>query len=197
MRTLPLLLALTVLPTLAGAQSQAGGGRPNTRQGFWIGFGFGPGSAGADCDSGCSNEGLSGFSGYFRMGGTVSPKVLLGGESNAWARSHDNGVDETLGFASFIVMWYPSATGAFYLKAGLGAMSYEVTDGTDELTATAPSVSFGLGYEIRVSRNMSVVPFFNGMATSAVEFKFNGQTLPNSNEVKVSLAQLGVGLTWH
>lgn len=193
MRSISLVVALAILPGFAAAQAT---GRPNTRAGFWIGFGLGGGSTEVKCDSSCTNQRAEGFSGYLRLGGTVSSKVLLGGETNGWAHA-ESGIDETLGFASFVILWYPSATGAWYLKGGLGGMSYKADDGANELTATAPSISLGMGYEIRVSRNMSVVPFFNGLATSPVRIKYNGQALPTQEDVRVSLAQLGVGLTWH
>src|SRR5574342_874795 len=107
------LLAVFILCSVAAPVLPAqdpSGARPNTREGFWIGFGFGLGSTGADCTS-CSNDRTSGFSGYLRMGGTVSRHVLLGGETNGWLHS-ESGVDETLGFASFVASIYPSAAGA-------------------------------------------------------------------------------------
>jgi len=197
MRSISLVVALALFASLQESAVAQSPGRPNTREGFWIGFGVGGGSTETKCDSSCTDSRSEGGSVYLRMGGTVSSKVLLGGEVNGWAVS-EGGKDKALGFASFIVMWYPSATGGFYLKGGLGGMTYKETDAaSNELTATAPSVSLGLGYEIRVSRNMSVVPFFNGLATSAVRVRFNGSPVPTGEDIKVSMAQLGVGLTWH
>ncbi len=168
---------------------------PNARQGFWIGFGFGPGSAGADCTS-CTTDRTTGFSGYLRMGGTVSPHVLLGGESNGWVRP-ESGVTETLAYASFIASIYPSAAGAFFLKFGIGGMTYEVSDGTGSLTATAPAGSIGLGYDVRVGKMLSVTPFVNVLASSAVSFKINGISVPTGQDIRLNLVQLGAGLTWH
>ncbi|HWP38097.1 MAG TPA: hypothetical protein VNL18_11145, partial [Gemmatimonadales bacterium] len=179
-------LVLTAVPLLAQSP-----GRPNTRQGFWASFGVGAGSTGAECNQ-CSSDRTTGGSGYIRLGGTVSNKVLLGGESTGWFHS-EGGVDETLGFASFVLLWYPSATGAFYLKFGLGGMSYEAQAPLLELTATAPSGSFGLGYEIRVGRNVSIVPFLNSLASSSVELKVNGTPVP-TDDISVTLVQLGVGV---
>jgi hypothetical protein len=191
MRTWRLVVALL----LAGAVQQAAAQRPNTRDGFWISFGLGDGSAGLDCNS-CGNDRIGAFSGYVRLGGTVSPNWLLGGETNGWFHS-EGGTDEAIGYASFVALWYPSRTGAFYLKLGLGGMSYRADDGTDVLTATAPSASLGAGYEFRVGQNFSVVPYLNSLASSAVTLKLNGSTVSTSEDISITLVQFGVGLTWH
>jgi hypothetical protein len=169
--------------------------RPNTREGFWIGFGLGDGSAGLDCTT-CSNDRFGGFSGYFRLGGTLSRSVLLGFESNAWVHS-EGGTDESIGFGSIVALWYPSRTGALYLKFGLGGMTYRADDGVDIYTATAPSASLGIGYEVRLGRNFSVLPFLNSLASSAVVLHVNGMTVPVSEDISFSLVQFGVGATWH
>ena len=193
MRSLSLLVAaLFAVASPLAAQSAS---RPHTRQGFWIGFGLGPGSATAECNS-CDGDRTTGFSGYFKLGGTISPSFLLGFEGNGWERSH-SGVDESLAFGSIALLWYTSRTGAFFLKVGLGGMQYTANDGTDELEMTAPAASFGLGYEFRVTRNMSIAPFWNVLFTSPVEAKINGQPVPTGEDVTVSLVQLGAGLTWH
>lgn len=190
MRRLSMVAALLVVAGPLVAQ----GARPHTREGFWFGLGAGWGSAGTEC-TGCTNERFSGFGGYARAGGTVSPSVLLGGEASGWMHS-ESGVDENLGFLSFIAQFYPSREGGFYLKVGVGGMKYKADDGTDELTATAPAGVFGAGYEFRVGRNMSIVPYFNSLASSAVEFEINGVAVPSDN-LRITLFQLGVGLTWH
>jgi hypothetical protein len=180
---------------LASTQAVAAQGLPNTRQGFWIGFGLGAGSIGADCPS-CSNERTSGFSGYLRLGGTVSQHVLLGGETNGWVHNQ-NGLDESMGFASGVLYWYPSASGALYLKIGIGGMSYRSDDGLDVITATAGAGSIGIGYEIRVRPSMSIALFFNSLASAPVTFRVDGVVAPSNEDFKMNLVQLGVGLTWH
>jgi hypothetical protein len=169
--------------------------RPNTREGFWIGLGAGFGSVGTTCPN-CSTDRTSGSAGYLRLGGTLSPVFQLGGESDGWFHSA-SGVNETLGFASFIANIYPSRTGAFFLKVGIGGMSYRADDGSGlVLTATAPSGTLGAGYDVRVARNFSLTPFINGLATSAVSFKVGGVTVTTDN-FKVNLVQIGLGVTWH
>jgi hypothetical protein len=78
MRTL--LAALFVFATAAGPA--AAQGNPQTRDGFWINFGVGIGSLGCDdCD-----DRVNGNTGHLRMGGTLSQRLLLGGEINAWVK---------------------------------------------------------------------------------------------------------------
>ena len=191
MRVLTMLLMCAVTAISLEAQSVR---RTNSRQGFWIGLGAGGGSVGADC-VGCTSDRTSGFSGYVRLGGTVSRKILLGGETNGWFHS-ESGVNENLGFASFVLLFYPSAAGAFFLKVGAGGMKYKADDGVDEITATAPAGSLGLGYEFRAGRMFSVVPYFNALGSSSVRAKFNGITI-STNDIRVNLVQLGIGVTWH
>lgn len=76
-------------------------------------------------------------------------------------------------------------------------MTYRADDGVDELTATAPSASLGVGYEFRVTPNLSVLPYLNSLATSAVELKLNGQPIPTGEDISINLVQIGLGLTWH
>jgi hypothetical protein len=157
MRASVVVLAFSV--TCTG--TLAAQGLPNTRQGFWIGFGVGPGSVGADCRY-CTTERTTGPSGYLRLGGTVSQNILIGGETNGWAHN-EGGLNESMGFASAVLYWYPSRTGALYLKIGLGGMSYREDDGVDETTATAGAGCVGVGYEFRVRPNMSITLFLNSM----------------------------------
>ena len=70
-----------VLVLLALGASVASAQHPQTRKGFWIGFGVGYGSYGISCST-CSGLGReSSFTGHVRLGGTMSPHLLLGAES--------------------------------------------------------------------------------------------------------------------
>jgi len=170
--------------------------RPNTRHGFWIGIGLGDGLAGLHCAYSCADGRIGGVSGYFRLGATLSPSILIGAEANGWLRS-DAGVDYSMESASVVVLWYPNRTGALYLKGGLGGLRYREWDGVDETTATAPSASLGIGYEVRLGRNLSLVPFLNTLASSAAQIRLNTVPVTTGEELSVTLLQFGVGVTWH
>jgi len=190
--TCGLLLLGLAAGTLSAQESAAT--NKNHREGFWIALGSGPGSVGLQCDV-CSNDRTSGFSGDLKLGGTISRSFLIGGEVNAWFHpTSDN--TQRMAFTSIVGVWYPSATGAFYLKVGLGGMTFRADDGTNVLKATAPSGSFGLGYDFRVTNSMSLTLWLNSLASSPVDVDFNGIKISTDN-VTLNLVQAGIGLTWH
>lgn len=191
MRSLPFATTILFAATSLAAQDA----RPNTRQGFWIGFGLGPGSTGEDCGT-CTTDRINGAAGYLRLGGTVSQGVLLGGELNGWGTEY-RGVERSFGSGAFVLVWYPSRASAFYLKVGVGGMTYTITNGTNETEASAGAGVFGLGYEFRVGRNFSIGPYLSAVGSAPVEWRINGQPAPGGGDIRMNLVQLGLGLTWH
>ena len=195
------IVMATLLASASILQAQATGW-PNTRQGFWIGTGLGDGSARIDCGYFCGSDRVNGVSGYFRFGGTLSPHLLLGGETDLWVPPGDL-TSEIIESASLVVLWYPSQTGAFYLKLGLGGMRYrsyaQVADATS-LYADALGATLGAGYEVRVRSQVSLVPWINVLASSRVQLDYHlgfFEPPPSPPRVSFNLVQAGLGLTWH
>lgn len=173
------LVGLAIMAATGSVEAQ----NRQDRRGFWIGFGVGGGSFG--CED-CSREG--GFSGHFKLGGTPSRKLLVGGETNGWVKEEE-GATLSMSNVSAVVYFYPSATGGFHLKGGLGlsvlSLDIDLGGGTTLSTDdTGGGLLLGLGYDARLGRNVSLVPFFNFLGGS-----FDGDT--------ANFWQLGVGLTWH
>src|SRR2546428_8568903 len=81
------VLLIVTMPALSAQH-------PQTREGFWIGFGFGYGSRHETC-TGCGSTNDGGVTGFLKLGGTLSKNVLLGGAGNAWSKS-ESGVTEAL-----------------------------------------------------------------------------------------------------
>jgi hypothetical protein len=179
-----LLRCLVVLAALAVALAPAASaqGHPQNREGFWIGFGLGWGSLSFSC-SGCSGS-EGGLSGYLKMGGTLSPKLLIGGESNGWTKS-EGGATVTAANLSAAVYFYPAPAGGFFVRGGLGLATLSASSGG--LTGSESGVGFvvGAGYDVRVGAKMSITP----MAS------FNWGDLGSG--VKQRVVQLAVGVTWH
>lgn len=168
------LAAAVVCPSSASAQN------PQTRSGLWGNVGFGVGSYGCE---GCGDR-ESGGAGTFALGGTLSRKVLLGAGVNVWTKEI-NGVDVTAGTVTAMIRFYPSATGGFYLTGGLGVATLDLgVSGYGSASDTGVSALLGVGYDIRVGRNVSLTPFWNGIGGS-----FDGYG--------ANFGQIGVSLTVH
>ena len=90
------------------------------RDGFWMSGGLGYGSLG--CDNCGSREG--GISGGVSVGGTITPRFLLGAGASGWTKS-DQGATLTVGLVDARVRFYPVTAGGFFgwLDAGMKSKS--------------------------------------------------------------------------
>ena len=158
----------------------AGSLQAQERHGFWFNGGLGYGSLG--CDDCGSREG--GLSGGLSLGGTLSPKFLLGVGTTGWTKSED-GATLTSGTVDARVRFYPSRTGGFFLTGGLGLGTIHVSaDGFGSDTQTGVGAMLGLGYDIRVGTGLSLTPFWNGFAV-------------RNNRSDVNVGQIGLSFTVH
>lgn len=144
-------IALATVLLLLGS-SLASAQKPQTRKGFWIGFGFGYGSLSCtDCGS------TSSYTGYIKLGGTLNSHLLLGGETTAWTKS-ENGETVTAGNVSFNAYYYPKPAGGLFLNGGVGFSRIEFSGSGLSAGETGPGFSVGAGYDLRVGTNVSIVP---------------------------------------
>ncbi|HEX6614706.1 MAG TPA: outer membrane beta-barrel protein [Gemmatimonadales bacterium] len=174
------IVSAAVLTLLALEAAPAQAQHPQTRQGFWFTGGLGYGSLGCEnCDG---REGS--ISGGLAIGGTLNQKWLLGVGTNGWTKS-ENGATLTVGTLAALVRFYPSATGGFFITGGLGIGSIHAElSGLGGDTETGAGALLGVGYDIRVSQNVSLTPFWNGFATS-------------TSNADANVGQLGLGVTVH
>lgn len=150
------------------------------RRGFWFSGGLGYGSLG--CDDCGGREG--GLSGGIQLGGSVTPKVLLGGGTTGWTKS-EGAATLTVGTVVALVRFYPSATGGFFLIGGLGLGTIHAeVGGFGSETETGGGALLGLGYDIRVGQNVSLTPFWNGFAA-------------RTSNADANVGQLGLSVTLH
>jgi hypothetical protein len=117
----------------ASAASASESFDPSHRQGIWMGAGLGAGFDRVFCEI-CDGSVQAGWSGYLRLGGTVSPRLLLGGELTGWLRGRE-GVTQSMGGVSFVAYWYPSDAN-LYLKGGGGVIGFRSADAEDAVTST-------------------------------------------------------------
>ncbi len=175
------------------------------RDGFWISFGFGAGSAGFECEN-CGDDRHNSGAGYLRLGGTASDKWIVGGEINGWAKSGEElnfEWEAVIGSILGTALFYPSA-GNFYLQGGLGFNAYalEATDDegdSAEFTTSGMAVLLGIGYDIRVARSFSLTPYvsYTHGFSSEVEVSSGDVTVGIPGELNPNVFQFGLGLTWH
>jgi hypothetical protein len=158
---------------VADAQAQ------NTRDGFWFSGGLGYGSLG--CDGCGSREG--GISGNLSLGGTLSPRWLIGGGTSGWSKS-EQGATLTVAVVDARVRFYPQTRGGFFLTGGLGVGSVTGSVGGFSSTETGAGVILGLGYDVRVSSNTSITPYWNHYG------------MKNSN-TDANVGQIGIAVTLH
>lgn len=159
-------------------------------QGFWIGFGLG---------AGWVDDGDPGGTLYVRLGGTLSQRWLLGGETIAWGRREsvdtpagDIDFNVGRGNTTFSALFYPLADGGLYLKGGVGFSWIKYSTSVENLDITADrgglGTTLGLGHDIRLGNNIYLVPAFDWLFQAFDE---------DDGTITSSLFLLSLGLIWH
>jgi hypothetical protein len=189
MRPASLVIALLCLTHPAVLPAQEASGDPEHR-GFWVAFGLGGGTNLADFADGAR----AGAGGYLRLGGTISPKFLIGGEIAGWGRDI-GGSTFTESGATAIAMFYPSGRGLF-LKGGAGFAGWSISNASGTTTTTSTAGGFagtaGVGYDLRIGSNLYLTP--------NVDFMYHTLESENSAFASISSGQVlmfTLGLTWH
>jgi hypothetical protein len=182
------------LPSTAGAQD---------RQGLWVGAGGGWGSANVTTDElgafGRENGGA--FS--VRLGGTLNPRLLLGGEFDIWSRTVEieEGANVTANIynLSGTATFYPRPSSGFFVKGGAGLSFVDVTIDADGESVTfdlgkGPGFVAGAGYDIRLSRRVSLTPAVDYWYGRPGDVKALGETLGGWKQNVVAAT---LGITFH
>lgn len=184
-------LGSAVAPSPLSAQRRAG------QPGMWLGAGAGLGWARVGCRICDTNRG-HGPSGYAHAGGRLSNRLLLGGEVAGWFRNGNQQAgtpsDELLLAYSGVLYWFPSSRFSYYLKGGLGLVTYRIADGTNRVTSSAFGPTIGAGWELPIATHLALVPYLNVLAASiGADLKSNGATALDG--ASLALIQFGVGLS--
>jgi len=170
---------------------------PQRREGFWIGFGLGYGGADVTCDNCVNGPAEGGVTAFLKLGGTPSRNVLIGGALNGWSRDR-GGATETMGNVTGSIYYYPAPTSGLFLTGGLGFSSYS-TNTDPSVDATGWGFSAGVGYDIRVGRNVSLTPVVNFVFGALEEFD---APVPGGGITRVTgwqqnVIDFGLGVTFH
>ena len=162
-------------PAQLPAPNAGSGLKPQIREGFWFNVGMGYGTLG--CEDCITRD--DGLSGGLSLGATLGDHVLLGVGSTGFAREFE-GELFTVGTLDARVRVYPAKRSGFFINAGIGLGSISYGDDSE----FGLGAMLGVGWDIRVGRNVSLTPFWNGFA------------MANSN-VDANVGQLGIGVTIH
>lgn len=149
------------------------------RRGFWAHLGLGYGSLGNDED----DERLDGGAGGLVLGGSITPRFLLGGASHAWTRTEDD-VTLTVGTVTPILRFYPLVDDHFFVQAGIGFGAISLEFPGVRFSEEGGGAIVGIGYDFLIGDTWGITPFANmaGVVTSEIDANF---------------FQLGAGVTWH
>ena len=185
MRSLP--FTITILLALVVSISPPLNAQAPARDGFFIGFGVGGGSIGFEGDS----EREVGGAGYFKIGGALSDKVLLGAEGVGWSKEMgEEGVSGTVTSSNLnvVVYVYPDPAGGFFLKGGPGfaMLSAEAKFGDITFSETDNGFGFtlGAGYDIGFGGRFSLTPH--------ADFDYGGFA-----DSSINLIRIGLGFNWY
>ena len=140
------MLVAILFPVTAGAH-------PQTREGFYLGLGFGQGSM-TESYNGGSLDAVSGSGGSFRLGWVVNPRLGLGLESNSWVTLDEYG-GAAVGTSTFAVSVFPAE--GLVLRGGVGA-GYSGGAGGGVSGDTGFGWTAGAAYEFRVMRTFAIGP---------------------------------------
>lgn len=196
-------MTLAVVGLLVGLSSLAAqGGRrglvelppEGTRRGFWLSGGVGYGVENYRFEGGSYLEdGLGKPTIAIRLGGTPDQHLRLGGEITVWAYPYtdDQGfrITETLTSLTLVGQFYPMREAGLFLKggAGLGVSASTITGGND-LTETGFVTNYGIGYDIRLSRQLALTP-----TVELFQHRFTQRDQPTLHE---RLFHIGVAVTF-
>ena len=124
MRNILLAALVSAFISMACMTSPISAGPPHHRNGFFIGFGVGTGSAGWED----TDERAGGGVGNFRIGYAPAPNVTVGLENSSWMKRESAGTIEVnllYSVTTFGVTYFPGQNGLF-LKGGVGFASASV-----------------------------------------------------------------------
>ena len=187
------ILIVVLLLLAASPALRAQTGHPQERKGFWFSGGLSAGSAEVNCDA-CSSDRTTDLSLDLSLGGTVSPKFLVGGEIVGW--THTDGTEDSfIGSFSALLVFYPMAASGLFFKGGLGLSAYETTGSGGTVTADGFAISGGVGYDFRLARNFSLTPYVAGMYGTPGSAQHNGSA--TGQTIGVNLLQFGLAAVWH
>jgi hypothetical protein len=153
--------------------------------------------------SGCNDVVVAtGATSYFRIGGTVSDRVVIGLEVFSLLdrgfgfSSGDSASTAETATAAMVVLWFPSRRG-FFFKGGAGIASGQFTipgtTGTDTSNSGGIGLTYGLGWDFAISRKFAVTTNFAAYVTAVGDVILPGRRV---DDVIATMYQAGISITF-
>ena len=183
-----------LLAGLCAAASAARAQYPQRRDGFWIGFGLGYGTATVSCDNCNFGPRTGGVTAFLKLGGAPSRNLLIGGAINGWAHS-DGSATETVTNATASIYLYPRRRSGFFVTGGLGVSNYHVNS-DPSWDGTGWGFTAGAGYDLRFGRDVSLTPVVNYFwgGVGDVNLGSSGTVFTGWRQ---NVFDVGLGVTFH
>lgn len=182
-------LALSMPIVLLRAQNAPG------HQGIHVALGGGVGALTPLCD--CESlRRESGSTFMLRIGGAVRSNAVVSGEVNGWVKSQ-SGARMTSNWLNLVVQLYPRAAGGFYMKGGVGVAQVRIKFGGNPppiLKSVDPGAIVGVGYDVPMTKSVSISPYVDYLYAHASEATYNGTSF--HKQMGATLVQYGVALSW-
>ena len=80
--------------------------------------------------------------------------------------------------------FYPARTSGFFITGGVGVGSASIDFGDEDDSDSGAGLLLGIGWDLRVGRNISITPFYDGYAMS-------------NDAGDANVGQIGIGVTFH
>lgn len=188
------IVLLCLAPGALAAQGPA-------RSGFWLEGAIGTGTVRNSCHS-CPYVTVAyGSADYFRIGGALSPRVLVGLEVFALSSSDlalapgAAPVEAENGSIAPIVIWYVGRSG-FFLKGGAGlargSFLVRTASGQGITTGrTGSSLTFGVGWDIGIARWLALTANLGTYVTAIGDVDVNGTVV---DDLIATVYEAGVGI---
>ncbi len=180
------LAAGTALPLSAQISSP--------RAGPYLAFGLGAGVTNIDKCARCGSEGTNtSFTGFLRIGGTISPQWLAAIEVGGWYQSGAGHTARLLTVAA-LATFYPLSNG-LKINGGMGGALCRENFAPNDNTANGIIWRVGAGYDISLKEVVSISPFVDLVYGPDLSQKRN--SIATFNNMKLVLVQIGVSLVRH
>ncbi len=175
---------------------------------FWIGGGFGYGSAGRVCEACDEARHPDGSTFQGALGFALNRRFLIGLETalwvNGWGGFNSKGKKIYRNHLMLMTYWYPFDRAGLFTKFGAGLSSYTAYDRYIPYTNFLPSevhgeglgLAAGIGYDWKVARQLYISPAITYFYGNLGDLVLNNSSKVAANR-KLNLVAFNAALTFH